>query len=430
MEDSPLMASSSRMDASSPQASSMDRCPEPPAALPIPGRDYAVPRPEGISNPRGRARYALVTAPLSHYDGYDHFLRKITDLVQADDNPIAGVTGQFESGGLTGYEHAQIVLYSRTALRWNQWEDLGDNCWHVETARKPDACLRYVHKVETRTPGSPRIHVGQIKNDTQGSRNDLEQFKSDAASAPTFLSLMENHTNVCARYFKFAQHYHMMQSKKARLTAGFAPPIVHVYWGDSGSGKTRRAFFEATNKYGHDVFVKPCERHWCDGYDGESAMIIDEFYGQISISSFLRITDGYISTLATKGGTAVSRLKEIWITSNSNQDGWWTDLRGTHKWNPEWDAAIQRRCTFTRFHKAYPWVPPEFIMYDTVMDTRPKSPSPEPYWQEMDVQLTESEEEEDDDVDWIVHDPMENPIRSPAVKRPCPFVDDEAEEDD
>ena len=61
-----------------------------------------------------------------------------------------------------------------------------------------------------------------------------------------------------------------------------------VYWGGTGTGKSRRAWEEA----GMDAFPKdPLTKFW-DGYRGQEHVVIDEFRGTLSISHLLRRRGG------------------------------------------------------------------------------------------------------------------------------------------
>jgi len=57
-----------------------------------------------------------------------------------------------------------------------------------------------------------------------------------------------------------------------------------VYWGRTGTGKSRRAWDEA----GVDAYPKdPRTKFWC-GYFGQANVIIDEFRGGIDVAHLLR----------------------------------------------------------------------------------------------------------------------------------------------
>lgn len=113
------------------------------------------------------------------------------------------------------------------------------------------------------------------------------------------------------------------------------------YWGDAGTGKSRRAWEEAT----FDAYPKdPLSKFWC-GYRGHPHVVIDEFRGGISVGHLLRWLDRYPVVIDTKGGATSLKATRIWITSNVNPDDWYPDA------NEETKAAIRRRMTIVHYRR-------------------------------------------------------------------------------
>jgi hypothetical protein len=108
---------------------------------------------------------------------------------------------------------------------------------------------------------------------------------------------------------------------------------VYVFWGRTGTGKSKRAWEEATLS----AYPKgPTSIWWC-GYQGQEHVVIDEFRGQIGISHVLRWFDRYPVSVETKGSSVVLQAKKIWITSNISPDNWYPDL------DEETKNALRRR---------------------------------------------------------------------------------------
>lgn len=115
---------------------------------------------------------------------------------------------------------------------------------------------------------------------------------------------------------------------------------VSVFWGRTGTGKSRRAWEEA----GMDAFPKdPLSKFW-DGYRGHRHVVFDEFRGTISISHILRWFDRYPVIVEVKGGSVVFSATKIWITSNLDPRLWYPDI------DQETQEALLRRLTITHFH--------------------------------------------------------------------------------
>jgi len=112
-----------------------------------------------------------------------------------------------------------------------------------------------------------------------------------------------------------------------------------VYWGRTGSGKSRRAWEEA----GLDAYSKdPNTKFWC-GYSGQTNVVIDEFRGRIDVSHLLRWLDRYPVSVEIKGSSVPLSATSYWITSNLDPRQWFPDL------DPETLAALIRRFNITNF---------------------------------------------------------------------------------
>lgn len=114
---------------------------------------------------------------------------------------------------------------------------------------------------------------------------------------------------------------------------------VEVFWGKTGTGKSRRAWEEA----GWDAYPKiPSTKFW-DGYNGQDHVVIDEFTGQIGIEHLLRWCDRYPVSVETKGSATVFRAKKIWITSNIDPRDWYPQAPESQK------EALLRRLRITHY---------------------------------------------------------------------------------
>jgi RNA helicase len=117
--------------------------------------------------------------------------------------------------------------------------------------------------------------------------------------------------------------------------------VITVYWGATGTGKSKRAWDEA----GLDAYPKdPCTKFW-DGYRDQQHVVIDEFRGDINISHVLRWFDRYPVNVEQKHGACTLLAKRIWITSNINPDDWYMQI------NNETRLALLRRMTIIEFTK-------------------------------------------------------------------------------
>lgn len=124
-----------------------------------------------------------------------------------------------------------------------------------------------------------------------------------------------------------ADVYIRCYNQLSRIQSDFAvaPAIERsciVYWGPTGTGKSRTAWEQA----GMEAYVKdPLTKWWC-GYRGQPFVIIDEFRGIINISHLLRWLDRYPVRVETKGSSQPLLAVKFWITSNLEPSQWYPEL--------------------------------------------------------------------------------------------------------
>lgn len=132
-----------------------------------------------------------------------------------------------------------------------------------------------------------------------------------------------------------------------------------VFWGDSNTGKTRRAWEEA----GMEAFPKDPNTKWWCGYRDQENVIIDEFDGQIAFNHLSRWIDRYPCNLESKHGAVSNRFKKIWITSNVDPRKWYPNN------NEQQQVGLLRRLDIYHYQKGIAGVTingcPEFGTVDT-----------------------------------------------------------------
>lgn len=258
-----------------------------------------------------QARYWLLTIPEEDFTPYSPLPHEVEYLA-----------GQLEVGANTGYRHWQVIVYFRKKATLRAVKAYYPTC-HAEPTRS-NAARSYVWKDDTAVSDT-RFELGTLPMQ-RNSKHDWERIFDDAV-AGNWDSIPRD---VYIRSFTNLNKIHV---QKLRPTPG--EKRVYVYWGRTGSGKSRRAWDEAS----FDAYPKdPCTKWWC-GYQGHKSVVIDEFRGQIGISHLLRWFDRYPVILESKGSSCVSRMESIWITSNLSPDDWYPGL------DDESLAALKRRFT-------------------------------------------------------------------------------------
>lgn len=199
--------------------------------------------------------------------------------------------------------------------------------FHAELTRSESA-VDYVWKDDTRVEGT-QFELG-AKPFRRNSATDWESVWSSAVAGD--LSRIPANVRVVS--------YRTIRAIAADYSV--ARPIVrtvNVFWGRTGTGKSRRAWEEG----GMDSYAKDPRSKFWDGYQNEKNIIIDEFRGGIDIAHLLRWCDRYPVRVEIKGSSRPLAAEQIWITSNICPRAWYPDADG------ETLEALLRRLTVTQF---------------------------------------------------------------------------------
>ena len=242
-----------------------------------------------------------------------------------------GISAGLEIAPKTGSKHIQgYVRLSDAVKKTAFWKIIGPNAkgkdkfWIKKANADWAANAKYTSKDENvvwhKIP--PVSH--------QGARNDLAEFRACLKRKPdcTAAEMPEEHLNHLAKYPRLRNELRMDYLKEA--TRDFRQVQVIVHWGEAGTGKTRKPYEEGA--YIFDDY----DNGWWDGYDGESVICFDDFYGGIKFNYLLRLLDGYQMRLKIKGGFTYAQWSKVYITSNQKPENWYA--RGL-------TSALARRIT-------------------------------------------------------------------------------------
>lgn len=255
-----------------------------------------------------KARYWILTIP---HNGYTPWRP----------SGICYIRGQLERGDTTGYLHWQLlVVCSQQTRRAGICKIFGTGI-HADPTRS-SAANDYVWKEETRVEGT-QFELGELPV-SRGRDKDWAGIKEAAKSG----RLDDIPADVYIRNYSA-----LVKIRTDNLQPAALEREVCVFWGPTGTGKSRRAWSEA----GLQAYPKdPCSKFWC-GYRDQAHVVIDEFRGQIGISHVLRWFDRYPVCVEVKGSAVVLSATRIWITSNVDPRDWYPDLDQSTR-----DALLRR----------------------------------------------------------------------------------------
>lgn len=174
----------------------------------------------------------------------------------------------------------------------------------------------------------------------QGERSDIKRMVELIKAGKTDKELLDLTPATFIRYCRSARAARAVFSKEARSPFRHVECVVII--GPTGYGKTRSALQRGGLG---DTYIldNPGSggQLWFDGYEGESTLLIDEFYGWIKFGKLLRILDGYRLQVNIKHGHSWANWSRVFITSNVEPREWYSRV----KIDDNRFAALERRIT-------------------------------------------------------------------------------------
>lgn len=162
------------------------------------------------------------------------------------------------------------------------------------------------------------FEIGNWSAGGQGSRTDLKGLLNKIKDGETMLNIIEENPELYGRYRNTIKDYKFEILKNQTKT--FRKINVEIHWGEAGTGKTRHCVESCPDAYKLDFD----ENIWWDGYEGETTLIINDFYGNIKYHKLLDILDGYQLRLPVKGGHTYANWNKVLITSNKPPEEWYS----------------------------------------------------------------------------------------------------------
>ena len=166
----------------------------------------------------------------------------------------------------------------------------------------------------------------------QGKRSDLDSVRAAISAGTGMRGVVESGASYQA--LRYAEKY-LTYMEPGRSE----PPRVLWYLGETGTGKTRKAYAEATESHGLDVWWTNGGVKWFDGYDAHKVVIFDDFRPDwCKLPFLLRLLDRYPMRVPYKGGFRSWVPEVIYITCPMHPTDCYTDV-------PEANAQLIRRIT-------------------------------------------------------------------------------------
>jgi hypothetical protein len=276
--------------------------------------------PVGSRAPSGTGRRWMFTIQLGRERDLPKDPEALDDLwhINIEQPDIRYVVYQREKSPTTGQLHIQGYIEFTKSIGFRAVQKALDfgKPWVGRARGKQEQCIAYVTKEETRH-SEGFWHHGDPEEGGQGARNDLnkikkliEQAHESPGTNPEILVGNEDFSTFVKHHKAIRRWFELTARKR-----NFQPEVIWIY-GPSGVGKSR--WFWETYPDGYELMVpeKQGEKLWFEDYNGEHAMLIDDFGGEISFKTMLRLLDRNAMKVAVKGTSTQIRSKITVITSD------------------------------------------------------------------------------------------------------------------
>lgn len=236
----------------------------------------------------------------------DEDLTKIATLCEND--LFVYVTFGIEVGD-SGTPHLQGYLELKNSITLTSLKrHMGLSSCHLESRRgTQDQAIAYCHKDgHFFEYGTKKVSaVSSSKKQKNSLLPLLDVLKTEGVGG------LSNHPDCSFTILKHAKEY-LVANEKGRDPIN--PVTVKWYYGPTGTGKTRRAYHEATKS--GTVYIKSSSGKWFDGYDGEANVIFDDFRDTwFEYSYLLKLLDRYPVRVECKGSSRQFVASTIYVTS-------------------------------------------------------------------------------------------------------------------
>jgi hypothetical protein len=148
----------------------------------------------------------------------------------------------------------------------------------------------------------------------QGTRTDLQEVKKKIEAGATELEIADQYFEKWVVYRRSFQRYATLISTKRRWRT-----VTHVYWGKTGTGKTRFCYDQVMDS----TFWTPGDYQWFDGYCGQKVVLLDDYRGEYKLQMLLKLLDRYEMSVPVKGGFTTWAPRKVYITSNVHPNDWY-----------------------------------------------------------------------------------------------------------
>lgn len=266
--------------------------------------------------------------PRSTYFTFTDFeLSDKSAIYEKFSDDIRAIAWSLETCPTTGRKHHQGYLQLYKSSRFRKVKKILGDKVHIEVMRGT------VLDNEIYCEKAGRLTIkGEFTK--QGKRTDIDGVNAMIKRGAPITEIIDKAPDV---YYKYHAAVHKAKGyyDKERLSKPRQVEVT-VLIGGTGTGKTTYVL----DKYPDAFMVTKGKGNFpFDGYDGESAILFDEFNGWMDYETMLLMLHGHKASLNVKGGSTMAAWTKVFLVSN-NRPVYWYDKANT--------ANLQRR-----IHKIY-----------------------------------------------------------------------------
>lgn len=228
--------------------------------------------------------------------------------------PFKYLIFQYEEGE-AGTPHIQAYVHFESSVAFSTVKK-GLPTAHIEAAKgTPASNVAYCSKEEGRIAG-PYEHG---ERPFMGKRTDLQEISLmlQAGASVRDVLCVNNHKHV-----RHIQYVNIIDNLLGNPKDRSEETDVYIYWGASGTGKTRKVFddYKSVYKCLYNKGVK-----WFNGYTRQDCILLDDWPFELDPETYhflLDLTDRYPSQQQTKGGFITINKSSVVLTSNASPCNW------------------------------------------------------------------------------------------------------------
>nr|QJI53592.1 MAG: replication-associated protein [Cressdnaviricota sp.] len=282
---------------------------------------------------------------------------------------IKGFVGQ-EEVGANGTPHYQFYTEFKAQTHMTGVKKAaGVNSLHLEKSKgSKKQNIAYCTKEDTRAEGTEPFLWGTCADERagQGARNDIDAFaRAVVEHGGVNMNVMEEFPGHALRYGRHGNDLmaarHRVEQEEAERAfwveearrqeageemRGQQQRHVELYFGPTAVGKTSAIKTKVIGVEGKHLYNKAGGNRWYCGYNGQEAVLIDEFKGDSygPVEEFNNVTNMGTTNVETKGGHAMLTATDIYVASNRHPSHWWKKGQDTYlDWTDGRYRAVARR---------------------------------------------------------------------------------------